>query len=126
MKILLIEDEKFLRNVLERKLRDEGFEVVTAIDGNEALQKIISERPDMILLDIILPRKNGFLILEEIKKDPEFNKLPIFIISNLAQEEDINKALNLGATEYFVKAKFSVEDLINKIKEYITQHQINF
>lgn len=122
MKILLIEDDKFLRNILEKKLKNEGFEVVSAVDGNEALEKLVVERPDMILLDIILPHRSGFLVLEEIKKDPEFKKIPVLIISNLSQEEDIKKGFELGAKEYFVKAKVSLEDLIKKVKEYSEQY----
>jgi DNA-binding response OmpR family regulator len=121
MKILLIEDDKFLRTVLEKKLSAEGFEVVSAIDGDEALEKIISDKPDIILLDIILPKKSGFLVLENIKKDPEFKKVPVFIISNLGQEEDTKKGLSLGAVEYFIKAKVSLDDVVKKIKEYAGQ-----
>jgi len=121
MKILLIEDDKFLRTVLEKKLLAEGFEVVSAVDGDEALEKIISDKPDLILLDIILPKKSGFLVLENIKKDPELRKLPVIIISNLGQEEDIQKGLSLGAIEYFVKAKISLEDIIKKVKQYSEQ-----
>ena len=118
MKILLVEDDKFLRTVLEKKLLVEGFEFISVTDGDEALEKIISEKPDLILLDIILPKRSGFLILEDIRKDPELSKIPILIISNLGQEEDIKKALSLGAKEYFVKAKVSLDDIIKKIKEY--------
>ena len=118
MKVLLIEDDKFLRTVLEKKLLAEGFKVISAVDGDEALEKIISDKPDIILLDIILPKKSGFLVLENIKKDPEFRKLPVIIISNLGQEEDIQKGLLLGAIEYFVKAKISLDDVVKKIKEY--------
>ncbi len=121
MKILLIEDDKFLRTILEKKLKDEGFEVVSAVDGNEALEKIVTERPAMILLDIILPHKSGFLVLEQIKKDPEFKEIPILIISNLGQPEDVRKGLELGAVEYFVKTRVSLEELIRKIKEYSQQ-----
>lgn len=122
MKILLIEDDKFLRNVLEKKLKEQGFEVISAVDGDEALQKIVTERPDLILLDIILPHKSGFLVLDEIKKDPEFKKIPVLIISNLGQEEDIRKGLEIGADEYFVKAKISLEDLIKKVQEYAEKY----
>jgi CheY-like chemotaxis protein len=72
-------------------------------------------------LDIILPKKSGFLVLENIKKDPELRKLPVIIISNLGQEEDVQKGLSLGAIEYFVKAKISLEDIIKKVKEYSEQ-----
>lgn len=118
MKILLVEDDKFLRTVLEKKLRNSGFEVVSAIDGEEALQKIVSEKPDIILLDIILPKKSGFVFLEEIRKEPLFKTIPVFIISNLGQGEDIQKGISLGAIEYFVKAKVSLDELVQKIKEY--------
>jgi DNA-binding response OmpR family regulator len=121
MKILLIEDDKFLRTVLEKKLSSEGFEVVSAVDGDEALEKIISDKPDIILLDIILPKKSGFLVLDNIKKDPEFKKIPVLIISNLGQEEDVKRGLSLGAIEYFVKAKVSLDDVVKKIKEYAGQ-----
>jgi DNA-binding response OmpR family regulator len=118
MKVLLIEDDKFLRRVLEKKLSAEGFELVSVLDGEEALEKIISDKPDIILLDIILPKRSGFLVLENIKKDPELKRVPVLIISNLGQEEDIKKGLSLGAIEYFVKAKVSLDDVVKKIKEY--------
>jgi len=118
MKILLVEDDKFLRTVLERKFANEGFEVVSAVDGDEALEKIITDKPNIILLDIILPKKSGFLVLENIKKDPELKKVPVLIISNLGQEEDVKKGLSLGAAEYFVKARVSLDDIVKKIKEY--------
>lgn len=118
MKIVLVEDDKFLRSVLERKLSENGFQVVSVINGNEALDKIVIERPDLILLDIILPQKSGFFILEKIKQDPQFKNIPVLVISNLSQAEDIEKAKNLGASEYLVKAKISLEDLVNKITYY--------
>jgi DNA-binding response OmpR family regulator len=121
MKVLLIEDDKFLRRVLEKKLSAEGFEVVSAVDGDEALEKIITDKPDIILLDIILPKKSGFLVLENVKKDPELRKIPVLIISNLGQDEDVKKGLSLGAIEYFVKAKVSLDDVVKKVKEYALQ-----
>jgi DNA-binding response OmpR family regulator len=121
MKILLIEDDKFLRTILEKKLIAEGFEVISAADGDEALEKIISNKPDLILLDIILPKKSGFLVLENIKKDPELRNVPVLIISNLGQEDDVRKGLSLGANEYFVKAKISLDEIVKKVKEYAGQ-----
>jgi CheY-like chemotaxis protein len=118
MKVLLVEDDKFLRRVLEKKLINEGLEVITAVDGEEALAKIVQDRPEVILLDIILPKKSGFVILETINKDPNLKKIPIVVISNLSQEEDIRKALSLGVSEYLVKAKVSLDDVIKRIKEY--------
>jgi DNA-binding response OmpR family regulator len=121
MKILIVEDDKFLRLLLERKLKNEDFEVVTAEDGEEALEKIVTEKPDLILLDIILPKKSGFAVLEEINKDENLKRIPVFIISNLGQPEDIERGKNLGAKEYFVKAGLSLEELIKKIKIFATE-----
>ncbi len=119
MKILLIEDDKFLRTVLEKKMKNENFEVITAVDGEEAVQKLVEERPEFILLDIILPKKNGFIFLEEVKKDPTFKKIPVIILSNLGQEEDVKKGLAMGADDYLIKAKISLDDIVNKIKSII-------
>jgi DNA-binding response OmpR family regulator len=121
MKILIVEDDKFLRLLLERKLKNENFEVVAAEDGEEALEKIVTEKPDLILLDIILPKKSGFAVLEEINKDENLKRIPVFIISNLGQPEDIERGKNLGAKEYFVKAGLSLEELIKKIKIFVTE-----
>ncbi|MCS7183785.1 MAG: response regulator [Patescibacteria group bacterium] len=118
MKILIVEDDKFLRTLLEKKFKIENFEVITAIDGDEALNKIIIEKPDLILLDIILPKKSGFYVLEEINKDFNLKNIPIFIISNLGQPEDIQRGKNLGAKAYFIKAGLSLEELVNKVKEF--------
>lgn len=124
MKVLLVEDDKFLRTVLEKKLFNEGFEVIIAEDGEEAIQKLVQERPDIILLDIVLPKRSGFSVIEEIRKDPEFRSLPIIVLSNLGQQEDVEKGLSLGAVEYFVKAKISLDDLLKKIKEYSSEKEL--
>ncbi|MFZ8806375.1 MAG: response regulator [Minisyncoccia bacterium] len=120
-KILIIEDDNFLRLALEKKLKKEGFEVVTASDGEEGLQKIITELPDLVLLDIILPKKTGFGFLEDLKRDPNLKSIPIIIVSQLGQPEDIDKGINLGAIEYFVKAKVSLDDLVSRIKKFFEE-----
>lgn len=124
MKVLLVEDDKFLRTVLEKKLLNEGLEVVVAEDGEEAIQKLVQERPDIILLDIVLPKRSGFSVIEEVRKDPEFRSLPIIVLSNLGQQEDVEKGLSLGAVEYFVKAKISLDDLLKKVKEYSSHEEL--
>ncbi|MCS7200765.1 MAG: response regulator [Patescibacteria group bacterium] len=124
MKVLLVEDDKFLRTVLEKKLLNEGFEVIIAEDGEEALQKLVRERPGIILLDIVLPKRSGFAVLEEIQRDPEFRSLPVIILSNLGQREDVEKGISLGAVDYFVKAKISLDELLNKIKDYAKSEQV--
>ena len=120
-KILIIEDDQFLRLALEKKLKKEGFEVIVANDGEEGLAKLITELPDLVLLDIILPKKTGFNFLEDFRKDPNLKAIPVFVISQLGQPEDVEKGLKLGAIEYFVKTKISLDDLVNKIKKFFEE-----
>lgn len=117
MKILLVEDDKFLRTLLEKRLKAEGFEVEIAVDGDEALNKVVTVSPNLVLLDIILPKISGFTFLEEIQKDENLKKIPILILSNLGQAEDIEKGKKFGVIDYFVKATTSIEELVKKIKE---------
>lgn len=116
MKVLLVEDDKFLRTLLEKRLIGEGFTVETAVDGDEALNKMVATPPNIVLLDIILPKKSGFTFLEELQKDPNLAKIPVVILSNLGQSDDIQKGKTLGAIDYFVKATTSLEELIRKLR----------
>ena len=118
--ILLVEDDKFLSNLLRNRLEKESFNVIHAVDGEEAVNilRTSPSKPDLVLLDIILPKKNGFEVLEEVKQDLEFKALPIIIISNLGQDDDLSRGKELGATEYFIKAQTSIDDLISKIKSF--------
>ncbi|PIR44267.1 response regulator [Candidatus Wolfebacteria bacterium CG10_big_fil_rev_8_21_14_0_10_31_9] len=120
-KILLVEDDVFLSSLLKNRLQKEGIDIIHARDGEEALQNLRSTPISLVLLDIILPKKSGFEVLEEIKSDPQLQaqKIPVMIISNLGQPEDIDRGQNLGATGYFVKAKTSIDDLVARIKEFI-------
>ena len=120
-KILFVEDDVFLSSVLKNRLLKENFEVVLAHDGEEAIKLLKTEKPNLILLDLILPKKSGFEVMEEIRSDPSLavEEVPIIIISNLGQETDIQKGEELGAVEYFVKAKTSLDDLVEKIKEFL-------
>lgn len=124
-KILIIEDDRFLRDLLSRKLQDEKFEVVTAIDGEEGLKKTEEEKPDLVLLDLILPSMNGFEVLKEIKKNPRLSAIPIIILSNLGQKEDVERALTGGAEDYLIKANFTLDEILEKIKKYLTQSEIS-
>ena len=117
-KILIIEDDKFLIKVYGEKLTREGFDVSMAISGEEGVGKILEEKPDLVLLDIILPQKNGFDILSQIKLHPETKSIPIIIITNLGQDSDIKTGLELGAVDYLVKTDFS----INKLPELVRKH----
>jgi DNA-binding response OmpR family regulator len=117
--VLLIEDDPFLSSVLRLKLEKESFKVVRASDGDEALNFLTEQgvKPDLILLDLILPKKNGFEVLETIRQDPLLEKLPVMIISNLGQPSDIERGKALGIIDYFVKARLSIEELVNKVKK---------
>ena len=119
--VLLVEDDPFLSSILQLKLDKENFKTIRAADGEEALNLLIEQgiRPDAILLDLILPKKNGFEVLETIRQDPTLEKLPVIIISNLGQPSDIDRGKALGVIDYFVKAKLSVDELVNKVKEEI-------
>ena len=120
--VLLVEDDPFLSSVLRMKLEKELFKVVRAADGDEALNFLTEQgvKPDLILLDLILPKKNGFEVLETIRQDPLLEKLPVIIISNLGQPSDIERGKALGVIDYFIKARLSVEELVNKVKKQTT------
>lgn len=116
-KILIIEDDKFLRELIVQKLTKEGFEIAEAIDGEKGLKKTKEGRPDLILLDLILPGIDGFKVLSQIKEDPVLAEIPVIILSNLGQKEDVEKGLNLGAVDYLIKAHFTPAEIIEKIKK---------
>ena len=120
-KILLVEDDPFLSSLLKNRLTKEGVEVTHAKDGEEALLSLKDNKPDLILLDLILPKKSGFEVMEGMRQDPQLQNAPIIIISNLGQPEDIQKGQELGAVEYFIKAKTSIEDLVNNILGFLNK-----
>ncbi len=115
-KILIVEDDKFLRELIARKLSKEGYEIVEAIDGEEGLKKIKEEMPDLVLLDLILPGMDGFEVLTKVKDDPKTSLVPVLILSNLGQKDEIEKGLSLGAVDFLVKAHFTPEEIVEKIK----------
>ena len=118
-KILVAEDEEVLLNVLKDRFEAEGWEVTTARDGEEAVESIKKIRPDLVLLDLLMPKKDGFEVLKEIRGDPEFKTLPIIVVlSNLGSDEDIKKALSLGANDYFVKTQHPMSEIVEKAKKY--------
>ena len=117
--VLVVEDDTFLAQLLTNRLQRAGLTVTRAGDGEEALRILKNTKPDLILLDIILPKKSGFEVMEEIQKDPLLKRAPIVIISNLGQDEDMARGRQLGAIEYYVKAQTSIEDLVNKVQEIL-------
>ncbi len=121
MKILIIEDEEVIAKVLERKLSSIGFDIKIANTGDKGYPTAKEFKPDLILLDLILPGKTGFQVLEALKTDAELQLIPVVILSNLDQEEDVKKALQLGAKDYLVKAHHPLKEIVEKIKTYLYQ-----
>ncbi len=114
--ILIVEDDKFLRELISRKLACEKFRIEEAIDGEEGLKKITESKPDLILLDLILPGLDGFEVLERVKDNPSTSSIPVLILSNLGQRDEIERGLKLGAVDFLVKAHFTPEEIVDKIK----------
>jgi len=118
-KILVIEDDLTLRNVLAEFLEADGFIVSVASDGEEGLNLISEVKPDLILLDIILPKKDGFEVLKAMKGDKEISDIPVMLLTNLGSLDDIEKALALGATTYLVKGDYQIKEIVEKIKNIL-------
>ena len=118
-KIMIIEDDRFLSSLMKARLEKEGFSVTQAFDGEEAIQALKAEMPALVILDLIMPKVTGFEVLQMISITPQLDKVPVVIVSNLAQDSDIEKARQLGAREYFIKVKISIDDLIGKIKSLV-------
>jgi len=115
-KILIIEDDKFLRELIVKKLVKEGYEISEAVDGEEGVKKVKEEKPDLVLLDLILPGIDGFEVLSRTKEDPALSQIPVIILSNLGQKEDVERGLGLGAIDYLIKAHFTPGEIIEKIR----------
>ena len=114
--ILIIEDDKFLRELIVQKLIKEGFEISEAVDGEEGMKKVKEEKPDLVLLDLILPGIDGFEVLSRMREESALASIPVIILSNLGQREDVEKGLRMGAVDYLIKAHFTPGEIIDKIK----------
>jgi DNA-binding response OmpR family regulator len=123
MKILLVEDDPFLIDIYQKKLKDSGFEVEVARDGERALKILKGKNFDLMLLDIVLPKIDGWKILEEIremkKERKDLEKMKIIIWSNLGEKEDVKKGLSLGATSYLIKANFTPSEVVKEIEKLL-------
>ncbi len=115
-KVLIAEDDTFLANAYRVKFENEGFSIEIASDGEEALAKTKSFKPDVILLDLVMPKKDGFTVLEEIKKDLETKNIKVIVTSNLGQKEDVDRVMKLGALKYFVKSDTSIASIAEMVK----------
>ena len=120
-RILFVEDESALQKTFGDLLRGEGYEMISALDGEVGLRLAKEKKPDLILLDLILPRIHGFDVLKKLKEDPETKEIPIIVLTNLERIGDVNKAIELGATTYLVKAQYSLEEVIEKIKKALSE-----
>jgi len=117
--ILVVEDESALQKAMSDVLTQEGFEVVSALDGEAGLRLAQEKKPNLILLDLILPKMNGFEVLEALKKDATTRSIPVIVLTNLEDMKNIQKAVDLGATTYLVKANYSLEEVLEKVKSTV-------
>jgi DNA-binding response OmpR family regulator len=118
-KILIVEDDNFLIKAYQIKFERSGFNVIIAMDGDEGLKIAKKEKPAVIVLDLMLPKMNGFEFLKKIKSDEDMKSIPVVALSNLGQKSDQEKALSLGAAEYFIKTEHTLEEIIEKISKYL-------
>jgi DNA-binding response OmpR family regulator len=118
-KILLAEDDQFISRAYKDGLGRAGFEIIVAMDGLEASEKIREVRPDLVLLDLIMPGRNGFEVLEDMKADKQLKDIPVIILSNLGQESDVERGRSLGAEDYLIKSDISMKEVIEKIKRHM-------
>lgn len=118
-KILLVEDDEMISSMYKTRMEQSGYEILTANNGNDGLSTALKEKPDIILLDIILPQMDGFSVLQELRGSKKTEKIPVFMLTNLGTEEDREKGKRLGANDYLVKASLTPADILHKIEEYI-------
>ena len=118
-KILIIEDEEVLSNLLQKKLNQEGYQVDITGNGQKGLEKIRKDKPDLILLDIVMPKMGGFEVMEELNKDKELKDIPIIVISNSGQPVELDRIKELGARDWLIKTNFDPQEVIDKVKKQL-------
>ena len=114
--IFIAEDDHFLSSLLKARLERDGFAVMQAYDGEETLTLIRRKKPDLLILDLIMPKMSGFEVMQAMSIDPAISGVPVIVLSNLAQESDVEKVRKLGAQDYFVKVKISIDQVVNRIR----------
>lgn len=120
-KILVIDDEPALLNILKIKLEQEGYKFVGARSGREGLELAKQEKPDLILLDLIMPEMDGFAVFDQLKRMPEIKKIKVVILSVSGIEDDVQKGFQMGAADYLVKTKFTLDEMMEKIKKCLEE-----
>ena len=118
-KILIVEDEEIMLDLLGRKLKKEGYEVFTATNGEEGIEVMKAQKPDLILLDIIMPKMGGFEVMRRMRKDPDLKDIPVIIISNSGQPVELSEAKKLGARDWLIKAEFDPQEVLEKVIKQI-------
>lgn len=121
VKVLLVEDDPNISEMYRIKFQEEGYDISTTSKGSEGLDIAKKEKPDIILLDIILPEMDGFAVLESLKSDPATKSIPVIMLSNLGQASDIEKGKKLGAVDYLVKANYTPAQLIEKVQTLLKE-----
>lgn len=117
--ILIVEDDSFLLNIYKTKFEFEGFKVSTAENGEMGLTESKKKKPDLVLLDVLMPKMDGFTFLEEQKKDKAIKDIPVILLTNLGQKDDVQRGLELGAKDYIIKAHFKPSEVVEKVKKVL-------
>ena len=119
-KILLVEDDEMLHGMYTQKFKNQGYEVASAFDGAEGIKMAAEETPDVILLDVIMPKMDGFVALKKLKKNNDTAAIPVILLTNLGQEEDVRKGSELGADDYFIKANHTPQEVVDKVNSFLS------
>jgi DNA-binding response OmpR family regulator len=117
--VLIIEDDTFLANIYKTKFEMEGFQVSVSENGEAGLGDVKKKKPDIVLLDILLPKMDGFTVLKNLKSDEEVKNIPVILLTNLGQKDDVEKGLELGAVDYLIKAHFKPSETVEKVKKVL-------
>ena len=120
-RILIIEDDSYISDMYKIKLESEGFQVIIASDGQKGVEQLNQQKPDLILLDVVMPKMDGFSVLQNIKEDPEVQDIPVIMLTNLGQKDSVEKGLKLGAEDYIIKAHFTPLEVVEKVKQFLNK-----
>lgn len=112
--ILIVEDDEFFRELLRKKFLASGFSIIEATNGEEGIDMAKQKKPDLIILDLLLPNIDGFEVLSKVKANPDTSSIPVIIVSNLGQQEDVERGLKLGAADYLIKSQFDIDQVVGK------------